>query len=138
MSAEILFFSIIAITVSICDFKKHIIPDAIMLPAIIGLFGIAWIEGAEVTEILIKIVMISILFALPVLLNMAFGGGDIRFAIFVAILLSTQELMIFLILSGVLQTVFVTISKRKVVGFAPAMSMASLLAYYQIELWELI
>lgn len=107
----------------------QVIPDWIVLPAIGALLILKYFEETLQWQDLIAMTIILIVFVIPIALNMAFGGGDLRFGAFCALFLGLPLVGWFVMLSGVLHLLLLTIIKKKSFGFAPAMSVAALSAY---------
>ncbi len=124
------FFTVIASIISYIDSKKGIIPDKIILPAIFFLLLLKYLEASVSFQNVIAMVIIVILFAIPVIFGFEFGGGDIRFGVFCALFIGLENLGVFLAGAGVLHLVILIILKKKSFGFAPAMSLAGLAAYF--------
>jgi len=101
-----------------------------MLPAFIGLIILKYLVlGLGFTD-LIAIVVVLVIFLVPIVFNMAFGGGDLRFGAFCALFLGLNAVGYFILLSGLIHLVILTILKKKSFGFAPAMGIAALFSYF--------
>ena len=74
-------------------------------------------------------IIVLIIFVIPIALDMAFGGGDLRFGAFCALFLGLALVGWFVLLSGVFHLLLLSLMKKKSFGFAPAMSVAALSAY---------
>jgi prepilin signal peptidase PulO-like enzyme (type II secretory pathway) len=139
LTPEILFFSIIALYVSYIDLKYQVIPDAIMFPAITGLFAIMLFQRDDIMLMLLTVMSIFVLFSLPILIGLPFGGGDIRFAIFVALLLPIKGVVLFLMMSGVVHILLLALSREKILGFAPSMTISAIMVYFlHPQIWSLL
>ncbi|MFT7860534.1 MAG: prepilin peptidase [Sulfurimonas sp.] len=125
----LVYFIIIASIISAIDYKKRVIPDKIILPAIAGLIALKAIDNSLKTEDFIAAAIVAGIFILPIVFGMAFGGGDIRYGVFCALFLGLEGIGIFIALSGVYHLIVLAFVKRKVFGFAPAMSLGALSAY---------
>ncbi|MDF1877982.1 hypothetical protein JHD47_09160 [Sulfurimonas sp. SAG-AH-194-L11] len=77
----------------------------------------------------IAVVIVLIIFLIPIILNMRFGGGDLRFGAFCALFVGLVPLGYFVMFSGVLHILILALLKKKSFAFAPAMSVAALIAY---------
>ena len=128
MYTLVLFISV-AFIISYIDIKSSLIPDKIMFPAILAMFILKYFENSLSINDLIAISIIFIIFVVPIALNLAFGGGDIRFGVFCALFLGLAQIGYFVIFAGLLHLMILFILRRKSFGFAPAMSLATLLAY---------
>ncbi len=128
MFSLVLFISI-AFIISYVDIKSSLIPDKIIIPAIFALIILKYLEDSLHVENFIAVVIIFIIFVIPIALNMAFGGGDIRFGVFCALFLGLAQIGWFVMFAGLLHVVILFLLKRKSFGFAPAMSVSALIAY---------
>ncbi len=126
-------FIIVSFIISIIDIKKEIIPDAIVLPAIIILAAAKFFEGTLQISDFVAIAILVVLFALPIFFNMAFGGGDLRFGAFAALFVGLEGLGFFILYSGLIHLVVLSLLKKKSFAFAPSMSLAALLAYITVN-----
>ncbi len=116
-------------TISYIDWRDQYIPDKIILPGIVLLVSIKFLENSLGYNDLIAAVIIVIVFILPIALGMNFGGGDIRFGIFAVVFVGLEGLGYFVILSALLHLVVLYLTKKRSGGFAPAMSVAALVIY---------
>ena len=119
----------VAFVISYIDIKSSLIPDKIMFPTIAGMIVLKYLYNSLSINDLIAVSIIFIIFVIPIALNLAFGGGDIRFGVFCALFLGLAQIGYFVIFAGLLHLIILFILKRKSFGFAPAMSLATLLAY---------
>lgn len=124
----VLFISI-ALVISYIDIKKSMIPDKIIFPAIVGMLILKYIDDSLSLNDLIAVTLIFTIFVIPIALNMAFGGGDIRFGVFCALFLGLAQIGYFVIFAGLVHLIILFLLKRKSFGFAPAMSIATLMVY---------
>lgn len=123
------FFITIAFVISRIDIKKELIPDKIILPAFGVLLLLKQMEQSLSLFDLYSVLIVLGVFLIPLALNMAFGGGDLRFGAFCAVFVSLEGVGYFLLLSGLLHLLLLLIVKKKSFAFAPAMSLAALGAY---------
>lgn len=123
------FFIFVAIIISYIDIKNSIIPDKIIVPAIAVLLVIKFFSHTLSLNDFIGAGIVLIVFILPILFNMNFGGGDLRFGVFCALFLGLPLIGWFVLLSGVLHLLVLLILKKDSFGFAPAMSAATLGSY---------
>ena len=128
MYTLVLFISI-AFIISYIDIKSSLIPDKVMFPAIMGMLILKYFDDSLSINDLIAVSIIFIIFVIPIALDMAFGGGDIRFGVFCALFLGLAQIGYFVIFAGLVHLMILFILKRKSFGFAPAMSLAALMAY---------
>lgn len=134
---DLLFYLLVALIVSIIDFQKETIPDSVMLPSIFALAIYRYYFDSLDFDIFYAIATTIFIFLIPLILNMNFGGGDLRFGIFSAIFLSFPDVVLFVLFSGVFQIVILLILRKKSCGFAPAMSLSGVLCYiFSDRIWE--
>lgn len=111
------------------DIKKEIIPDAISIPAIIALIVVKHFEGTLHTGDFVAAGIVLLLFVIPIFFDMAFGGGDLRFGVFAALFVGLEGIGFFILYSGAIHLLVLTVLKRKSFAFAPSMSLAAVCAY---------
>lgn len=122
-------FIICSTFISWIDIKRSIIPDRIILPSIVLLAMVKWGEGnLEVTDLIAMAVVVAV-FMVPIMFNMNFGGGDLRFGAFCALFLGLSPLGYFIALAGIVHLLIMAVLRKREFGFAPAMSIASLAVY---------
>jgi len=139
MSIEFLVYIVVGFYITIYDLKYKIIPDIIILPAILFLIFLRLFDETINLDYLYAIIFIVIVFVLPILLNLRFGGGDIRFGIFSAILLGFPNIVWFITISALFHLLILLILKKKEYPFAPSMFTASIVVYFLNDiLWNLI
>ncbi|MDH4944300.1 prepilin peptidase [Sulfurimonas sp. C5] len=125
----LVFFIIIATIISFIDYKKRLIPDKIILPSIIMMLFLKWGDGILTVNDFIAMGIVIVVFVIPILFGMTFGGGDIRFGVFCALFLGLEQVGVFIALSGVIHLLILAVLQKKSFAFAPAMTLASLVAY---------
>ncbi|MEN4046489.1 MULTISPECIES: prepilin peptidase [Sulfurimonas] len=123
------YFIVIASVLSYIDSKKRVIPDRIILPAFAVLVILKWWDADLSVYDLYAVLIVLVIFIIPVILNMAFGGGDLRFGAFCALFVGLSQVGYFIIFSGLIHLVILAALKKKSYGFAPAMSIAAILSY---------
>lgn len=126
---SLLFFITVSGIISYIDVKKGLILDKIMFPSFVVLLVLKYYEHTLAFENLIAIVIVLIIFVIPIILNMAFGGGDLRYGAFAALFLGLELIGYFIMLSGVIHVILLIVMKKKSFPFAPAMSLGALGAY---------
>ena len=126
---SLLFFIIVSVVISYIDIKKGLILDKIIFPSFIVLLVLKYFEHTLAFESLIAIVTVLIIFLIPIILNMAFGGGDLRYGAFAALFLGLEPIGYFIMLSGLIHVILLAVIKKKSFPFAPAMSLGALGAY---------
>ena len=124
----------VASIVSYIDYKTQIIPDKIMLPSIVLMLCVKYLYHLLSWGDAIAVVIVSLVFTVPILLNMAFGGGDIRFGVFAALFVSLEGVGYFILFSALCHIVLLVVLRKKDAGFAPAMSIGALLAYIGLHI----
>lgn len=123
------FFISISVLISYIDIKKGLILDKIMFPSFIVLVILKYLDQSLSVLDLIAVVIILMIFLVPIILNMRFGGGDLRFGAFCALFLGLIPLGYFVMFSGLVHVLILALLKKKSFAFAPAMSIAALMAY---------
>ena len=122
------FFIAVSGVVSYIDIKKGLILDKIMFPSFLVLLLIKQFEGVLDFNTFLAVVIVVVIFTIPVILNMAFGGGDLRFGAFCALFLGLSSIGYFIVFSGLVHLLLLSILKKRSFAFAPAMSIGALLA----------
>lgn len=125
----LIFFIVISLLVSYIDIKSFLIPDKVILPSILLLFFIKWYTSILLFSDLIAIIIVLIIFMVPIILNMSFGGGDLRFGVFCALFVGLESVGYFVLFAGVIHLLVLFFLQKKSFGFAPAMSLSTLLVY---------
>jgi prepilin signal peptidase PulO-like enzyme (type II secretory pathway) len=123
------FFIIVGLIVSYYDWKYQVIPDVIILPSIFFMVVLKFLDGSLKTTDFIAVGVILTIFLIPILLNLEFGGGDLRFGVFSALFVGLEDLGYFVVVSGLLHLILLGIKKKNSFGFAPAMSFAAIGVY---------
>ena len=126
---SLLFFTTISGVISYIDVKTGLILDKIIFPSFIVLLVLKYFENTLAFENLIAIVIVLIIFVVPIILNMAFGGGDLRYGAFAALFIGLAPIGYFIMLSGIIHVMLLTILKKNSFPFAPAMSLGAIGAY---------
>ena len=78
----LVFFIIIAAIVSYIDIKESVIPDKVMFPSIAILALLKYLDGSLSFYDGVAVMIVLTIFMVPIVLDMAFGGGDLRFGAF--------------------------------------------------------
>jgi leader peptidase (prepilin peptidase) / N-methyltransferase len=115
--------------ISFIDAKHSFIPDFIVIPSIVLLAGLKWFGHTLLYTDLLAMLIVFVLFLIPILLGMNFGGGDLRFGVFCALLTGLDYVGYFIALSGILHLLLLFVLQKKEFGFAPAMSVSALGIY---------
>jgi hypothetical protein len=126
---SLIIFIIGSAFISWIDWKDAVIPDKYIFPLIVILGISKVISGSFDMNDFIAVVIVLIIFLIPIILNLNFGGGDLRFGAFCALFLGLAPLGYFIALSGIIHLMIMGAMRKKEFGFAPAMSIASLVVY---------
>ena len=89
----------------------------IVLMVLNGSFAMADLAGASI---------VAVLFAVPVALNLGFGGGDIRYGFFCALFTGLEGIGWFVLIAAAIHLLVLAIRREHSAGFAPAMSIGAL------------
>lgn len=126
---SLLFFLAISGVISYIDIKRGLILDKIMFPSFVVLLLLKYLENSLSMYDFLAVVVVLIIFVIPIIFNMAFGGGDLRFGAFCALFLGLAPIGYFIMLSGLLHILLLQVLKKESFAFAPAMSVGALGAY---------
>jgi len=126
----LVYFIVIAFMISYIDFKKNIIPDKIIIPAILLLIVLKLYENNLSLYDVTAVSLVLLIFVIPIIFDMEFGGGDLRYGVFCALFTGLNTIGYFIMLSGIIHLLILGITKRRSHGFAPAMSLAAMLSYF--------
>jgi len=127
-------FYIFSLLLSYTDCTKYKIPNITILTLVIFLIIFGLLENklnlySIVISFAILIFFVIILLAMP---KAILGGGDIKYIMVVALFLEPLLFPLFLIISGICQTLFLLyfkkIKKRRVAPMAPAIFLAVILS----------
>jgi Flp pilus assembly protein protease CpaA len=129
VSISPIIFIFFGIIISIVDYKKMIIPDKIIIPATLFLLIAKYFENSLHVEDIVGAFIVVSVFLIPIILNMAFGGGDLRFGFFCALFVGLKGIGYFILLSAILHVAILKLTKKEVFGFAPAMSLGAIFVY---------
>lgn len=122
-------FLFISIIITYIDVKNNLIPDKIVLPAILGLLVLKFLDESLSTNDFFAAAIVFTVFVVPVAFNMLFGGGDIRFGVFCALFVGLGDIGWFIMLSGLIHLLILYILREKSFAFAPSMSLSALMTY---------
>ncbi len=125
----LLFFIAISGIVSYIDIKKGLILDKIIFPSFITLVLLKYLYGTLSLDDVISVVIVLVIFVIPIVLNMAFGGGDLRFGAFCALFIGLPNIGYFIMIAGGLHLLLLLLLKKESFAFAPAMSLGAIAAY---------
>jgi len=127
-------FYIFSLFLSYTDSTKYKIPNVTLLTLVVFLIIFGLLENklnlySIAISFAILIFFVIILIAMP---KAILGGGDIKYIMVVALFLEPLLFPLFLIISGICQTLFLLyfqkIKKRKVAPMAPAIFLAVMIS----------
>ena len=136
-------FYIFSLLLSYTDCKRFIVPDIILLSMTIMLLYFGLIEeqiylSSFAVPIIVFLVFIVILLLMP---KTILGGGDIKYILIISLYLPWMLFPLFLIISGLLQTVALLFTqklhKRRIIAMVPLMFISviitQILNYYGLN-----
>ena len=136
-------FYIFSLLLSYTDCKRFIVPDIILLSMTIMLLYFGLIEEQIYLSSFIVFIIVFCLFIVILLLmpKTILGGGDIKYILVVSFYLPWMLFPLFLIISGLLQTVALLFAqklhKRRIVAMVPLMFISviitQILNYYGLN-----
>ena len=92
-----------------------------------------YFEGTLQTSDFAAVGIVLVFFAIPIFFNMAFGGGDLRFGAFAALFVGLEGVGFFILYSGIVHLLILSVLKRKSFAFAPSMSIGAVFAYLSVK-----
>ncbi|NQY93390.1 MAG: prepilin peptidase [Campylobacteraceae bacterium] len=132
---EIIFY-VFSFLLAYLDFKKYIVPNSILLTLLIMLIIFGLLESRlNINSFFIAFALFSFFSAL-ILINkkMILGGGDIKYIMLVSIFLEPILFPFFLIITGVVQSLFLIftqlICKKEKTAMVPAMLVSVLMSQW--------
>jgi len=125
----LMFFIAVAGVVSYIDIKKGLILDIITIPSFFVLLLLKYLENSLSMYDFLAVAIVLTIFVIPIVLNMAFGGGDLRFGAFCALFLGVSSLGYFIMLAGLFHLILLKVLNKESFAFAPAMSLGAIGAY---------
>ena len=136
-------FYIFSLLLSYTDCKRFIVPDIILLSMTIMLLYFGLIEeqiylSSFIVPIIVFCLFIVILLLMP---KTILGGGDIKYILIISLYLPWMLFPLFLIISGLLQTVALLFTqklhKRRIIAMVPLMFISviitQILNYYGLN-----
>lgn len=139
MLISLLFFLVAGGLIAIIDYKKNIIPDILSIPSILIMFAIKLYENGTIVNEIKMMVLVLFIFVLLIYFFNDFGGGDLRFGALCAVFIGSIDIFLFFIVSGIVQAFALSVSGKKVIGFAPAMFIGALTAkLFGAQIWSLL
>ncbi len=100
-----------------------------MFPAMLVLGILLAMEGRLTWEHGAAVVLVVGVFVIPIVLGLAFGGGDLRFGAFSALLVGLEGAGYFIACAGLVHLALSAAAGRREFPFAPAMSVGALVSY---------
>ena len=126
-------FFVFSLLLSYLDCTRYKIPNITLLTLLVFLIIFGSIENTLIISSIIIAIIVLIFFILIILIfpKIILGGGDIKYIAIVAIYLQALSFPIFLVVTGVVQTLFLLyfqkIKKRRVAPMAPAIFLSVIL-----------
>lgn len=123
-------FYIFSSFLSLFDFKRFLVPNNILLTMFIMMLIFGLIEQKIYTSSIITMLAVLFFFCALMLINrkLIIGGGDIKYMIVVAMYLDFINFALFLLISGILQTIVLfymqKYKKRKIAPMLPIMFLS--------------
>ena len=123
-------FYIFSLFLSYTDFKKFLVPNDLTATLALMLLVFGILESKIYISSIVLVFTILALFIAVLLINRTqiLGGGDIKYMMLVGLFLGLEKFFLFLIISGVLQTLALLykqqIKKRRVAPMVPMMFLA--------------
>ena len=133
-------FYIFSSFLSYTDFKKFLVPNNILLTMTLMLLVFGIFESKIYISSIILSFLVLIFFIVIMLIKptMILGGGDIKYMMIIGLYLGLEAFLLFLIVSGTLQTLTLIykqkIKKRKVAPMVPVMFLAVIIVEIIITL----
>lgn len=135
-------FYIFSAFLSYTDFKKFLVPNNILITMSAMLLIFGTLESKIYISSIVLSLMVLFFFIIIMLLNrqMILGGGDIKYMMVIALFLGVKPFAVFLIVTGVLQTIVLLfmqkIKGRRVAAMVPVMFISviivEILTYFNI------
>ncbi len=137
-------FYIFSTVLSYTDYKKYLVPNNILLTMAIMLLIFGFFESKIYISSIVLSLVVLLSFIALMLINrqMILGGGDIKYMMLVALFLGLKPFAVFLIITGLLQTIVLLfmqkVKKRRVAAMVPVMFISviivNILSYLNIFL----
>ncbi len=130
---EIIFYVFSAL-LAYLDYKKFIVPNNILLTLLLMLIVFGIFENRlDINSFLISFALLVFFSALILIKpKMVLGGGDIKYIMIVAIFLEPILFPFFLIITGIVQTIFLIhaqmIQKKRYAAMVPAMLVSVIIS----------
>lgn len=133
-------FYIFSLFLSYTDFKKFIVPNDLIISMSIMLLVFGVIESKIYISSIILSLLVLLFFIAIMLINrqLILGGGDIKYMMIVSLYLGIQSFALFLVITGLLQTVALVyvqkIKKRRIAPMVPMMFLATIIVEIVVAL----
>lgn len=126
-------FYIFSAFLSFTDFKKFLVPNNIIITMSIMMIIYGLLDSKLYISSIILSVAVLLFFIVIMLLKpqMILGGGDIKYMMVVALYLGIQPFALFLVITGILQTLALLymqkIRGRKIAPMVPMMFLSTII-----------
>jgi len=126
----ILSFYIFSLLLSFTDYKKFIVPNNIVIAMTVMMLVFGFIESKIYISSIILSLGVLIFFIIIMLIKptMILGGGDIKYMMIVSIFLGVQSFALFLVVTGLLQTITLLyiqkVKNRRIAAMVPIMFLS--------------
>ena len=133
-------FYIFSSFLSYTDFKKFLVPNNLLIAMSIILITFGIFESKIYISSIVLTLIVLLFFIVLLLLKpqLILGGGDIKYMMLVAFYLGVQAFALFLIITGILQTLALlyvqNVKKRRVAPMVPMMFLSVIIVEILIYL----
>ncbi len=133
-------FYIFSLFLSYTDFTRFIVPNVLLGTMSFMLLIFGFLEKKIYISSVILVLIVLLFFIVIMLLNkeMILGGGDIKYMMAVALYLGVSSFALFLIITGILQTLSLLyvqkVRKRRVAPMVPMMFLATVIVEISVGL----
>lgn len=127
MNIILFIFILFSLPILYHDIKYHDIPDKFSLSAIALILGAILYLNLSLSSALIASAFILVVFLIPLLFGMDFGGGDLRYGVLSALVVGFPQIAYWMILAAVIHLTILALLRKQIFGFAPAMFIATLI-----------
>lgn len=133
-------FYIFSLFLSYTDFKKFLVPNNLIITMFIMLFVFGFLESKLYISSIILSLLVLLFFIAIMLINrqIILGGGDIKYMMVVALYLGIQSFALFLVVTGLLQTLTLLytqkVKKRRIAPMVPMMFLSTILVEILVAL----
>lgn len=135
----VLSFYIFSSFLSYSDCKKFVVPNITLIAMSIFLVIFGTIESKITLPSIILTLLVLMFFVIILILmpKMILGGGDIKYMIIIAFYLGLKPFALFLIISGLLQTILLLykqkLKKRRIAPMVPVMFISVIIVDFLIH-----